>query len=385
MLLGTPAAKEQAYAGPTFQASPAPSSLPVPKFFSRSVPNVAGLSLSARMEGERTPEKDSSPEPDIVAPHSPTRNGQKSPLDLFFNADRQEKERSRSSSSLSPEMAVRPRPPPAEARRVQQPDKSTFLEGSGSSGDIISPKSTSPNKRHHITQRPTSFPNMTDTGSDGESEREFQTKALKDLLFNNFNGVPQPNATPSTQQSARYDSHAPGQAFGTPSPFQRSTSGPSSPAPTTEQQNHYSLHYGNRNLSPLFKATRYETPSRPSGLRQQELASDLTTPTMPSYPHQVDPNAFSRNYINEHVRSSAPIPPPQVPFTNGPTPNIPIYNNEFPPQHGGIQNGATGNTSGSGTSPHIANTNTGANGGSRDIKGMEDDLRKMLNLNVLSN
>ena len=50
MLPGTPA-KERAYAQSTFQASPAASALPVPKFFgSKSVPNVnVPSSLQARM------------------------------------------------------------------------------------------------------------------------------------------------------------------------------------------------------------------------------------------------------------------------------------------------------------------------------------------------
>lgn len=56
MIPGTPA-KERAYAQSTFQASPAASALPVPKFFgSKSVPNVnVPSSLQARMDGEKTP------------------------------------------------------------------------------------------------------------------------------------------------------------------------------------------------------------------------------------------------------------------------------------------------------------------------------------------
>ncbi|KAL9132636.1 MAG: hypothetical protein Q9175_006193, partial [Cornicularia normoerica] len=43
----------KAYAGPTFHASPAASSLPIPKFLSRSVPNVdKTLSLDSMMEQE---------------------------------------------------------------------------------------------------------------------------------------------------------------------------------------------------------------------------------------------------------------------------------------------------------------------------------------------
>lgn len=390
MLLATPAAKEQAYAGPTFQTSPAPSSLPVPKFFSRSVPNVAAPSLSARMEGEKTPEKDdSSPESDIVSPQPSARSGQRSPLDLFFNADREEKERSRSSSSLSPEMAVRKQPPATEPRRVQQLNNNASLQDSdGDSSDMISPKSAPPNKRHVPTQRPPSSTDRTDIGSGGESEHVIQTKALKELLFSNVNASTQQSTTPPGQPYAHSNSRAPAQAFETPSPFQRSTSGPSTPTPSAEQQNHYSIHYGNRNLSPLFKAARNESSSRPSGLRQLELASDMSpNPAIPLHPHLIDPNSFSRNYINQHIHSTVPASPPQLPLGDSSNPNL-LSDPSFPStQHGAFQNDTMGSTSNSGATPRSTSTGANANtgGGARDVKGMEDNLRKMLNLNILSN
>lgn len=381
MLLATPL-KEQAYAGPTFQASPAPSSLPVPKFFSRSVPDGAAQSLAARMEGEKTPEKeDSSPEPDVVSPQPITGTGQKSPLELFFKADRVEKEmeRSRSSTSLSPEMAVRQRPPATEPRKVQQSSRNVFLqELDGENGEMISPKTVSHTSRQPPRQKPTSSPNITDASSDGESEREAHTKALKELLFNNVNAPPQQNTTPPAQPRPHSNPRVPDAAFEMPS-IQRSASGPSTPAPSAEQQNHYSLHYGNRNLSPLFKAARHDIPSRPSGLRQQESASDVTsTPNSTTGhppPQVIDPNSFSRNYINQHIRASGSASLPQLLVTTGSTPNL-SSSASVPSQHGVIQ---TGNgTTNSDASPRGSSS-------SRDLKGMEDDLRRMLNLDVLSN
>lgn len=399
MLLATPA-KEQAYAGPTFQASPAPSSLPVPKFFSRSVPNVAAQSLAARMEGERTPEKeDSSPEPDVVSPHHSLRGGQQSPLDLFFNADKLEKEKSRSSSSLSPEMAARPPPPPTEPRKVQQLQSNPFLqEMDGQNGDSHSPNAVTHNKQHLRRARPTSSPHMEDPMSNGDSEREAHTRALKELLFNNVNGTTQqPTNLPQASPRAQSIPRAPDTAFETPSPFQRSASGPSTPAPSLDQQNHYSLHYGNRNLSPLFKASRNDALPRPSGLRQQAFAGDEASHSDSNIgaqprPYEIDPNSFSRNFINEHIRasgSSASVP--ELPFTNTPNLNVPSSSSTFggvssSHQHGVIQNGNGSNTTTSGASPRSSDTGTGGNSSSsRDIKGMEDDLRKMLNLKVLSN
>ena len=99
---GTPL---QAYAGPTFHASPAASTLPLPKFFSKSVPPAEkGTSLSVMMEKEVT---ETSPEPPSDENEdSPTFGkaqrvgenhvGEESPLDIFFQADRREKARQRS-------------------------------------------------------------------------------------------------------------------------------------------------------------------------------------------------------------------------------------------------------------------------------------------------
>lgn len=74
---GTPV---KAYAGPTFHHSPAPSALPLPSFFSKSVPVASsGLSLS-QMMAEDSSENDSPPQP-----------VQESPLAKLFRADSEEK------------------------------------------------------------------------------------------------------------------------------------------------------------------------------------------------------------------------------------------------------------------------------------------------------
>ena len=95
----------EAYAGPTFHASPAASSLPMPKFFqkslSKSVPEkTQAKSLTALMDSEVS-EEIPSPE---SSEHSPIREKaerlhqrarEESPLDIFFRADREEKTRAR--------------------------------------------------------------------------------------------------------------------------------------------------------------------------------------------------------------------------------------------------------------------------------------------------
>jgi len=371
MLPATPV-KEQAYAGPTFQASPAPSSLPVPKFFSRSVPNVAAQkqSLEARMAGENTPEAErSSPEAEVVAP--PPRDANLSPLDVFFRADQAERKQSRGGSVQSPEMVAKRAVPATEPRNAfQHTGKSVFLRELDGETDMPSPKTVPRNDRPVLPQRSTSSGNHSPLAP-GSGDREEYTKSLKDLLFN-VNASPPPaqpyNGTPRRNSNSQ-DANSP---FQTPSPFQRSTSGPSTPAPSIEQQNHYSLHYGNRNLSPLFTAARNDTPpARPSGLRQQQLSSELS-PASPNNnsafpPPQLDPDSFSRSYLNQHIRASQPATMPPLPLSNG-------------------TNSASAPSSRDGAPATSASPRTGSgSGSSQDIRTMEDDLRRMLKLNVLSN
>ncbi|KAK4540932.1 hypothetical protein LTR36_008440 [Oleoguttula mirabilis] len=378
MLPAIPAtpAKEQAYAGPTFQASPAPSSLPVPRFFSRSVPNAAAQpSLQARMEGEGTPEKqESSPEPDVVEPVS--REAQQSPLDLLFHADKAEKRQSRSGSNmLSPEMATRRLPATEPRNPFQQGGRSIFLrELDGDSEDMPSPRTILP-IRPAPAERAHSSPGVRPQSPQDEVQREAYTRSLKDLLFNNVNGAAGQSATPpQAQQRAQSDA----QVFSTPSPFHRSESGPNTPAPSTEQQNHYALHYGNRNLSPLFKATRNETPTKPSGLRQElpnggpAQVSQAQQP--PRQVPQIDSSSFSRSYLDQQIRSAQHAPLPQFPFTNGASSNGSSASFSGP-SGSSTQQGVQAGYPGSTTSPRTS--------GPRDIRSMEDDLRRMLKLNVL--
>lgn len=369
MLPATPS-KEQAYAGPTFQASPAASALPMPKFFSKSVPNAAkhSGSLDARIAGQKTPEQESSPEPDVVSPQPPSRNAQQSPLDLFFNA--QKAENQRKASMQSPEMKTRQAPPATEPRNpFQQTGKSIFLrELDGDSDAMPSPKTVPPDNH----------------------DRDAYNQNLKDLLFNTNNAQLHPNAT-TPPQGQRSTSHfqSPEQQFYTPPPTQRSASGPSTPTPSAEQQNLYSLHYGNRNLSPLFKAARGDTPpARPSNLRQHSSASDhaRTNGQTPTPPPQIDPNSFSRSYLDQHIRASQSGTMPHLPGTNGyahQQQQQPYYSApapQYPPtQH--VQQDFSTSSSSTTTAPSPrASTN-----GARDIRSMEDDLRRMLKVNVLGN
>lgn len=89
---GTPS---RAYAGPTFHASPAASSLPMPKMFSRSVPNVNKTASLKHMMEQTAPisasENEDSPFVDRGEPSPSRQVREASPLDIFFQADRKAK------------------------------------------------------------------------------------------------------------------------------------------------------------------------------------------------------------------------------------------------------------------------------------------------------
>ncbi|KAK3902039.1 hypothetical protein C8A05DRAFT_44449 [Staphylotrichum tortipilum] len=116
------AAHAPAFAGATFHASPAPSSLPIPSFLSKA------LDSPVVHETDRASREPSPPATDSEAPTPQQRfmskeiARQESPLDIFFRADRAEKERARRASSaniLGP--GTVPFSPPAQIRSPAEP------------------------------------------------------------------------------------------------------------------------------------------------------------------------------------------------------------------------------------------------------------------------
>ena len=86
------------YAGPTFHNSPAPSSLPVPKFLRKSTPKVPKVDGAGSASDDKSSESSTSPENSPMprkalfqAEQQQQQKREESPLDIFFQADRQEK------------------------------------------------------------------------------------------------------------------------------------------------------------------------------------------------------------------------------------------------------------------------------------------------------
>jgi hypothetical protein len=262
-------AKPAAYAGPTFHASPAASNLPMPKFASKSVPPVTTTnSMQAKLDAESTKLNAPSPSLDNAAPQQLSR--ERSPLDIFFNADRQE--RAVKSSPLA-------------QRRITPPEAKGMFNL-----DIDTSSSPAANRNQ------------------AEIDRQAYTQSLKNFL----------NLQPSTTSPAQPRAQ-PNPAFQTPQQQRTLDADPS-------------LHYGNRSLTPLFHAARNPsspqtttnfTPKRePSGHAQQPfdprayLESQSPFISRPQHTtaspqqHHYQPQPYHSPVQNNGVHRPQP-PPPQ--------------------------------------------------------------------------
>jgi hypothetical protein len=328
-----------------------------------------------------------------------------SPLDLFFKADRAEKEKSRSSSeTLSPAAAAR-LPEPATVPRnsnAQHQGRNIFLQELD--GDDVPSPRTNTSPRPQIGERARSSPGVPQYVDD---DKQVYTKNLKDLLFNTAASAASPVANSSPRSmynnppSPITGAHSPVSNFHSPSPFHNGygtgnatfngynpSTPPSQPRYNTNQARENSsatgnYHYGNRNLSPLFKAAARETPPRPSSLRQEigspghsygndshnqnrGVAGEVNT-GWNGNAHgggnasgHTNGNDAARHFLDQQVRASTPAELPEFGFR---------------PQQGGA-GGVNGQSGG-------VEANGGASGQPQDLRVMEDDLRRILKLNVL--
>lgn len=303
----TPAKIQGAYAGPTFHASPAPSTLPKPKFLSKSVP------AKTRVGPPTPPPEDSSdsansPSPSLASPSRapipvPQRK-EDSPLDLLFKADRAERAQKVSGSPasngfFSPPNPARPNHYKHDSYNSLNAPFPIELDGQSRTTQISSPPATAAaSTASRSVTDPNKIPQLKDTSQSPNSN-----DVMQDLL----NRLSMSQKKPNAGTPPGHNAHAPSDPQSrheTPSPpFEsrstvRSASGPSTPA--TAVQEPPDFFYGNRNLSPLFKAAKNDTSKRNSGLRTEITAdSPLVAQGMfqdfssvSSRP--IDPNTFSR-------------------------------------------------------------------------------------------
>jgi len=357
----TPVKAQAAYAGPTFHASPAPSALPIPKFLSRSVPAKA-QTCPPTPPPEDCSDSANSPS---LSPNSPSRapiqapaRNEDSPLDLLFKADRAERARHVRASPVSANLFG-----PMHPQRPlhYHPDSSNAANGlfsmelDGESRPVLLPSPSAPFPMpHRAVTDPRQVPQLRDASSQSGAN-----DVMHDLL--NRLSLSQKKPTTATPPGPTTDSTNPEAQHKTPSPLQagrtavRSTSGPSTPRPA--QSDESSFFYGNRNLSPMFKAAKNDSPKRNSGLRTEFTAQPpaVAHAMFQDFPamapaHGTDPNTSAHHHQglpmttgpgksgSPNIRHPPFHPPYQQSSNNRRTPGR-------PPQYSRSSHGPKGNIS----------------------------------------
>jgi hypothetical protein len=374
----TPAKNQGAYAGPTFHASPAPSALPIPKFLSRSVP------AKTRMDPPTPPPEDSSdsagsPSPLAASPSRapipvPTRN-EDSPLDLLFKAHRAERANNVSGSPASnnffnPANPVRPQHHTHDSYNSFNAPFPIELDGESRNTHMSPPPMASPVTSRSVTD-PNRVPQLKDVPQSPKNN-----DVMQDLLSRLSMSQKKPAATPPRPDAQiPANSQVPNK---TPSPFHdgrsapRSASGPSTPAPATQEPADF--FYGNRNLSPLFKAAKVDPSKRNSGLRTEitadsPLIAQGMFPDFPSVPpaQAVDPHTYSRNYPVSGGEAPLGLRRGSAPYVQ-PHRETPNNRRRTPGRQGHQPRPESQPTKNNSTGPSVKSIRAGANGAPASVK-----------------
>ena len=319
--ISTPSAA--AYAGPTFHASPAPSALPIPSFYSKSVPDSPGIKgLQSQKDGTSSSGVDSpTPPPVKNATTQPRR--EESPLDFFFKADREEKARARSASSFHGTLSESgPFPPPSDSPLNQHDNPSTGsqnqtrgthfsggstsalfameLDGTNSPGKPYGPAFSTPyNERINAARSSATSLQSPSQKSQVQQQSTDRSEALKAYLFSTQ------TRSPPLTRSDDFSNPA-----GSPS---------DQPIPSNASRNATSTYGGQRGVVPPSRPLHNSFPyindttsrhsprggSRSSGLRQEvtstntpfqvpeQAAGPYPTPPSPSRPPRQDLQSVS--------------------------------------------------------------------------------------------
>ncbi len=351
-----------AYAGPTFHASPAPSALPIPSFYSKSVPDSPGFKeLQAQKAGSTS--SNDSPTPSAVQAVAAQPRREESPLDFFFKADREEKARARSASSFHMSGSESgPFSPPSEsdshitaATGNQGTNRGTHfaggstsalfameLDGTDSPGKPYGPAFSTPyNERIRAARSSVTSPQSSSQAAQEQQKSQDRSEALKAYLFS-AKPVPSPSSTrpdgsldtvdssPFKPMSDNLLRYAPG------TPGSQSISGP----PNRPYQNK------SPHNTPVVARHPARGGSRSSGLRQE------VTPTK------------TPGQSPEHAQSSYPTP--LSPSRNSSN-DSPLISRGFAP------NSST-------SKPSVSSSKVASGSHGVDLKEMEDSLRRILKL-----
>ena len=290
------------FAGSTFHASPAPSALPMPSFFSRShsdsptsKPTPAPLALN------QEPSPPSSDSEDTHTPPLLSRN-EESPLEFFFRADRAEKARTHRANSVSAITAVPPAPfspphdsapqgqntvpraagPTFQSKRPHISQRSTApgissTELDGNPGQPLGPAFSTPYQDRIRAARPSSNSAQA-TPSTAQNRDLDPSEALKRFLFHGESGPGSQDAShtspraPPTRGQHQSPAHVPSKhPLEASRPLRHNDSRRLSPAGPSKPEQHQSLPRG------MFPVSMLKTP--PTGVEPEAPAGLVSPPT----------------------------------------------------------------------------------------------------------
>ena len=339
-----------AYAGPTFHASPAASALPMPKFLSKSVPDPnAGQGLEALVEKE---EAACGHETRAIDPRHGNLSAKavQSPLEIFFKADREEKARRVVSSRDRNSPSARGSPLSIRHQTTTDRDQSAASSpfkrpvSSGQYGKEMFMMELNDNSAEyastHKAQQQHRHPGSPDHVHQGQYSKVNRTYDLQQQVGNGVSLDSQQSTSPSRNEI--YHAQARNQAFDTltsntkAAASQRHNSyGPTASTPSTNTKSTGDQYlYGNRNLSPIFNASKADGVKNnnnnnnnvklTSGLRREVTDSLISfkdiNPSKPSNsfsskklaerPRSSDhaaAAAISRNYLQAHIQGSPDV------------------------------------------------------------------------------
>lgn len=345
-----------AYAGPTFHASPAPSALPIPSFFSKSFPDsdlaptLETDSDNAEMDGdmEMTPSKPR------ARPRPAGDEQQATPLDFLFKAAVQANAKSTNSLG-SPEPAPRARSPYTDSKVL--PSKPDFGQGgvfpfemetsnharSSPIGPSFAPSYQDRMNALRSSSSPFQSPDMT------EEQRRIKTAELKQLLLNPRPQKPPSSVSPPHGQPENYR----------PRPNDSST------IP------HYATPMRIASSPPVaFSSQGHSAP-------QQSMPNSAGRPSVP-YSYVNGSQQYRNHNTHSPLRREIPASHPYHSAGSSPSPYRGHHGGNMPAQQPGIvspqpqYNSAAFNMSANSQSPSNAT----------DTKKMEDDLRRILKLDA---
>ncbi|OKL62378.1 hypothetical protein UA08_02639 [Talaromyces atroroseus] len=321
------------YAGPTFHASPAPSALPMPTFFSKSVPD-SGLSTSLELENELDEESALTLTPSKPKATNTRINHEPTPLDFLFKAAID----ARGKAQQSPEVASR------NLTASQRPETSAngifSLELDGPERNMStysSPVSSYKDKMNALT----SGGNQQHAKAEmDDAQRRVKTEELKHLLLN-----PRPqrpaSASPQLKGPAHIHSHSNGVRYPTSSALNTS-SGPPTPV----------------SFNGLTHQDTFSARGENGYYNNSPVQTSFHSNYPPAFHRECSPYASP---VNTARTNSYGPPLSQSPFRG--TPNSQIYQSPTP------LNARFQHTPPSRPPEH-------------DTKKMEDDLRRILKLDM---